>query len=249
MRAKDRPLENDFMSDADFAAKLKAWFSNLSRVLIPGGAFYIWGGYANISNYPVALEYARLFFAQTIIWVKEHPVLTRKDFMGNHEWCFYGWKDGVPHRYCEWCFYGWRKGAGHRFYGPPNVTDVWEVKKVNPQSMVHLTQKPVELAIRAMEYSSRAGENVLDLFGGSGQTLMAAEHVRRRSFSMEIDRPYCDVILTRWQNATGRQATLDGVPFSEVAARRASLHEPAGEAHHTEDTQPERRTDAPARTP
>jgi len=69
--------------------------------------------------------------------------------MGNHEWCFYGWK----------------KGAAHKFYGPTNAPDVWQIKKVNPQSMVHLTEKPVELAVRAMQYSSLAGENVLDLFG------------------------------------------------------------------------------------
>ena len=81
-----------------------------------------------------------LYFSQAIIWVKEHPVLTRKDFMGNH----------------EWCFYGWREGAAHQFFGPNNATDVWSVKKVNPQSMIHLTEKPVELATRAMEYSSQA---------------------------------------------------------------------------------------------
>ena len=72
----------------------------------------------------------------------------------------------------EWCFYGWREGAAHQWFGPTNCTDVWSVKKVNPQSMVHLTEKPCELAVRAMQYSSRAGENVLDLFGGSGSTLM-----------------------------------------------------------------------------
>ena len=68
----------------------------------------------------------------------------------------------------EWCFYGWREGAAHQFFGPNNATDVWSIKKVNPQSMVHLTEKPVELAARALEYSSKPGENVLDLFGGSG---------------------------------------------------------------------------------
>ncbi|MFH0981525.1 MAG: hypothetical protein V2A79_08305 [Planctomycetota bacterium] len=73
-----------------------------------------------------------LYFSQAIIWVKEHPVLTRKDFMGNH----------------EWCFYGWRQGTTHVFLGPNNATDVWSVKKVNPQSMIHLAEKPVELAVR-----------------------------------------------------------------------------------------------------
>src|SRR5690606_11692138 len=82
------------------------------------------------------------------------------------------------------CFYGWREGAGHKFYGPNNATDVWSVKKVNPQSMVHLTEKPVELAVRAMQYSSLKGQNVLDLFGGSGSTLIGAEQTGRRAFLM-----------------------------------------------------------------
>jgi DNA modification methylase len=107
----------------------------------------------------------------------------------------------------EWCFYGWREGAAHQFFGPANAMDVWSVKKVNPQSMVHLTEKPVELASRAIEYSSRPGENVLDLFGGSGSTLIAAEQTGRRAFLMEVDPLYVDVILSRWQQFTGKEAT------------------------------------------
>ncbi len=80
------------------------------------------------------------------------------------------------------------------------------VAKVDPQSMIHLTEKPVELAVRAMQYSSRVGENVLDLFGGSGSTLIAAEQTGRRAFLMEIDPPYCDVIVQRWEKFTGRKA-------------------------------------------
>lgn len=96
LRAKDRPLANDFVSDAEFDHLLAAWFGNLARVLVPGGAFYIWGGYANVGNYPPVLKACDLYFSQAIIWDKQHPVLTRKDFMGAHEWCFYGWKVGMP---------------------------------------------------------------------------------------------------------------------------------------------------------
>src|SRR5262249_5200641 len=142
-----------------FDEMLQAWFANIARVLLPGRSFYIWGGYANCGNYPPVLQKTGLYFSQALIWHKLHPVLTRKDFMGDH----------------EWCFYGWRQGAAHQFYGPANVPDVWPIKKVNPQSMTHLTEKPVELAERAMTYSSRPGENVLDLFGGSGSSLIAAE--------------------------------------------------------------------------
>jgi DNA modification methylase len=80
------------------------------------------------------------------------------------------------------------------------------VKKVNPQSMIHLTEKPVELAVRAMTYSSRPGENVLDLFGGSGSTLIAAEKTGRRAYLMELDSLYCDVIRQRWEEFTGKKA-------------------------------------------
>jgi DNA modification methylase len=87
----------------------------------------------------------------------------------------------------QWCFYSWREGAAHQFFGPNNATDVWSVKKVNPASTIHLTEKPVELAVRAINYSSRPGENVLDLFGGSGSTLIACEQTGRRAFLMELD--------------------------------------------------------------
>ena len=190
LRAKDRPLANDFVSDQEFDRLLAAWFGNIARVLIPGGGFYIWGGYANCANYPPVLKAMELYFSQAVIWIKEHPVLTRKDFMGNHEWCFYGWKEG----------------AAHRFFGPNNVPDTWSIKKVNPQSMVHLTEKPVELARRAIEYSSRPGENVLDLFGGSGSTLIGAEMTGRRAYLMELDPLYCDVIVQRWEKFTGQKA-------------------------------------------
>jgi len=190
MRPKDRPLANDFVSDEAFDKMLAAWFGNIARVLLPGRGFYIWGGYANCGNYPPVLKACELYFSQAVIWVKEHPVLTRKDFMGNH----------------EWCFYGWREGAAHVFLGPNNATDVWSIKKVNPQSMIHLTEKPVELAVRAMQYSSRPGENVLDLFGGSGSTLIAAEQTGRRAYLMELDPPYADVIVQRWEKFTGRKA-------------------------------------------
>ncbi|MDO8945003.1 MAG: DNA methyltransferase [Desulfobacterales bacterium] len=211
MRPKDRPLANDFVSDEAFDELLLAWFGNIARVLQPGRCFYIWGGYANCANYPPVLKACSLYFSQAIIWVKEHPVLTRKDYMGNH----------------EWAFYGWREGAGHKFYGPTNAVDVWAVKKVNPQSMVHLTEKPIELAVRAIQYSSKQGENVLDLFGGSGSTLMGADQIGRHAFLMELDPAYTDVIVMRWQEATGQQATLDGDgrTFDAVAADRGAARD------------------------
>ncbi len=215
MRAKDRPLENDFVTEEAFDEMLLAWFANASRVLKAGGSFYIWGGYANLGNYPAPLKAAGLYFSQGIVWDKQHPVLTRKDFMGAFEICFYGWK----------------KGAGHSFHGPNNATDLWHVKKVNPQSMVHLTEKPVELAVRAIEYSSKPGERVLDLFRGSGSTLIGCEQTDRRGLLMEIDEAYCDVIVNRWEDFTGRKAKRmtgrkprDGRGRGEWGSDRPDVH-------------------------
>lgn len=262
LRPKDRSLANDFLSDADFERRLKAWFGNFSRALVPGGSFYIWGGYANCANYPPALVQSGLYFSQAIIWIKEHPVLTRKDFMGNHEWCFYGWREGGRHR-----FFGprnladvwqvtraWAGGvslgrgvrleardgsrldvlppgsgklqtvrlpeSGMTVYGGNNATDVWSVKKVTNHAAVHLTEKPVELAQRAMRYSSRPGESVLDLFGGSGSTLIAAQQTQRKAFLMELDPLYCDVIVARWEKLTGKKAKRS--PVHKTVNKRAT---------------------------
>jgi len=208
MRPKDRPLANDFIDEAEFDRLLRAWFQNAADALLPGRGFYIWGGYANLANYPSALKECGLYFSQGIVWNKMHPVLTRKDFMGAFELAFYGWKEG----------------AAHEYFGPNNATDLWEIKKLNHTHMVHLTEKPVELAARAIQYSSRPGENVLDFFGGSGSTLIGCEQTGRVNYSMELDELYTDVIVDRWQRLTGKVATLEstGRTFEEVKVERGS---------------------------
>jgi DNA modification methylase len=169
LRAKDRPLENDFVSDEEFERLLHAWFGQMARVLLPGHTAYIWGGYANCANYPPVLKAVGLYFSQAIIWVKEHPVLTRKDFMGNHEWCFYCWKEG----------------AGHRFFGPNNVTDVWSVKKVNPQNMVHLCLHPEALVLTDAGYRPIQSLGIGDrVFSGDG-TFHRVEHVSSHPYTSE----------------------------------------------------------------
>ena len=169
MRAKDRPLDNDALSDADFAVQLRRWFGQAARVLDPGRAFYIWGGYANVKNYPSALEECGLFFHQALIWVKRHPVMGRKDFMGDH----------------EWCFYGWREGAGHVWLGPNNAVDVWEVKKLNHTEMVHLCLHPDASVLTDAGYrpirSLAVGDRVL---AGDGQ-FHGVEHVSSHRYTSE----------------------------------------------------------------
>ncbi|MFV0446371.1 MAG: DNA methyltransferase, partial [Planctomycetaceae bacterium] len=99
LRAKDRPLANDFVSDDEFDRLLDAWFGNIARVLVPGRGFYIWGGYANCGNYPPFLKKHGLYFSQAVIWDKQHPVLTRKDRMGSRvERVSFGWERGTVSR-------------------------------------------------------------------------------------------------------------------------------------------------------
>ena len=193
LRAKDRPLANDFVSDEEFDRLLDAWFGNIVHVLDVGRTAYIWGGYTNLANYPKFLEKHGLYLSQCIVWNKMHPVLTRKDFL-----CAY-----------ELCFYCWKEGAAHKFFGPNNVPDLWDVKKMPSQHTVHLTEKPVELAIRAIQYSSKPGESVLEIFGGSGSTLIACEQTERKCYCMELDELYCDIIVNRWEQFTGKKAVLE----------------------------------------
>ena len=196
LRPKDRPLENDFVSDEAFEKLLHAWFGNIARVLLPGRCFYIWGGYANCGNYPPVLKACELYFSQAIIWVKEHPVLTRKDFMGNH----------------EWAFYGWRAGAGHKFYGPNNAKDVWPIKKVNPQSMVHLPRSLSSLPCSAIQYSSLPGRE------RPGPLRRIGFHADR----LRADQAACvphgigHAVLRRDPAAVGRVRTRRGLRLEET---------------------------------
>ena len=195
MRAKDRPLINDNVSDEEFERLLDAWFGNIVHVLDAGRTAYIWGGYANLANYPQVMKKHRLYLSQCLVWNKLHPVLARKDFLCSYELCFYCWKEG----------------AAHKFFGPNNVPDLWDVKKIASQNTVHLTEKPVELAVRAIQYSSQPGENVLEIFGGSGSTLIACEQTERKCYCMELDELYCDIIVNRWEQFTGKTAVCQKV--------------------------------------
>ncbi len=126
--------------------------------------------------------------------------MTRKNFLGNHEWAFFGWK----------------LGAGHKFYGPKNITDVWSVKKVSPQTMEHLTQKPAELAVRAMQYSSQPARTFSICLGGVDQRSSAQSKQDATLFLMELDPPYCDVIVDRYQRFTGKPAILERTGESPI---------------------------------
>jgi len=125
----------------------------------------------------------------TIVWVKNSLVLGRADYHYRHESIFYGWKPGAAHQ------------------EPPNRKQdtVWEFDRPTA-SKQHPTMKPIDLILRSIENSSRVGDIVLDAFAGSGSVLIACEHSKRQARVIELDPFYCDVILTRWENATGQTA-------------------------------------------
>ena len=147
--------------------------------------------------------------------------MNRMDFMTNHEWAFYGWKPGRGRHFFTPDVTNavdvWQIGdfdtpriqeRYHLVVATRGPSDTWVVKKVSPSAMVHITEKPVELACRAMAYSSKPGQTVLDPFGGSGSTLIAAQKMNRRARLMEIDPRYCDVIVERYQ----QWCAANGVP-------------------------------------
>lgn len=128
-------------------------------------------------------------FSSTVIWVKPALVLSQTDYQSRHEPCMYGWVEG----------------AAHPWQSDRKQTSVWEFGKEHVVG--HTTPKPTAMVAYAVENSSKRGQIVLDLFGGSGSTLIACEKTGRINRSMELDPKYCDVIVRRWQNFTGRRAT------------------------------------------
>jgi DNA modification methylase len=143
-------------------------------------------------------------FSSMIVWVKQSLVLSQTDYQSQHE----------P------CLYGWLEGAAHPWFSDRKQTSVWQFDKERVEG--HTTPKPVALIERAITNSSKSGQVVVDLFGGSGSTLIAAEKNGRVARLMELDPRYCDVIVKRWQDFTGKAATLegDGRTFDEIKAER-----------------------------
>jgi DNA modification methylase len=190
-------IKNDNMSENGFDLFCHDFFENYSNFMKPLSAIYVC--HPDSASAPkIAFEknFAEFFKkASTIIWVKQSAGMGWQDYRAQHEPMLYGWKEG---------------GGKHQFYGDRTETTVWNIKRDNAQNYVHPTQKPVALPVRAIQNSSKEQDIVLDLFGGSGSTLIACEKNNRKARLMELDPKYCDVIrrrYTKWAKENGKPIT------------------------------------------
>lgn len=199
-------IKNDNMEDTAFRRFLTDAFSNAAMVMKPGAPFYIWHADSEGYNFRGACKDAMLRVRQCLIWVKNSLVMGRQDFQWKHEPCLYG-ESEIEEDAHEPCLYGWTEGKKHYFFKNRKQTTVLNFDKP-VKSAEHPTMKPIKLFDYQMQCSSKPGENVLDLFAGSGTTIMAAEQNGRRAFCMEYDPKYTDVIVDRWEKFTGEKAVL-----------------------------------------
>ena len=229
-------IKNDNMKDEDFFQFLYDSLLNMLTVSNPGSPIYICHSDGEGFPFRRAMKESGWLMKQCIIWVKSSLVIGRQDYQWKHEPILYGWKPGAAHRWYggrknttvieDNAQVVIEKQDDHAiihlslglqqlaikvsdyeviFDGDDNHTTVWRIEK--PQrNDVHPTMKPVGLCARAIGNSSKPGEIVLDVFGGSGSTLIAAEQLNRTCYMMELDPIYCDVIIKRWENFTGQKA-------------------------------------------
>lgn len=182
-------IENDNLEGEDFVEFLVKAFSNASSVLKPGGAFYIWHADSKGYEFRLAVKRADWIIRECLIWVKNSMVLGRQDYQWKHEPCLYGWKDGAPHT--------WNSDRSQ--------TTVLEYDKPS-RNDIHPTMKPVPLFEYQVRNSTHKGDNVLDLFAGSGTLGVACEHSGRVAFMMEYDPKYAEAAISRLEEATGATA-------------------------------------------
>ena len=190
--AKHGGIKNDKMSETEGNDFLDA----INSVILTkvDGAFYITFYRLGINKYFASMERTGLKCRSLVIWDKGNHTLSNSDYMSMYEPMFYGWVNN------------------HKFYGGKNGMDIWRIKRTAKNDL-HPTMKPVELVEKAVLDGSAINGIVLDLFGGSGSTLIACEKQNRHARLMELDPKYCDVIVKRWEEFTGKTAQL----LTEVA--------------------------------
>jgi DNA modification methylase len=183
---KPRQILNDKMSTEQFGAFLLAAFQCMASVSEPGCMAYVVMSAQEWGNIMPAMRQAGYHWSSTIIWAKDSLVLSRKDYHTQYEPIWYGWLEGT--RLCP--------------LKDRKQSDLWDIPRPKV-SIEHPTMKPVALVAKAILNSSRSGDTALDLFGGSGTTLIAAEQTERVCFMMELDAKYCDVIVKRYTEQAG----------------------------------------------
>lgn len=217
-------IKNDNMDNKTFREFLIKAFKNISEALKAGGAFYIWFASREHINFEKALNENKLKVRQELIWNKNMFVLGSQDYQWKHEPCLYGWKDGAAHYFIddrtqstviEDKHQDFRKLKKEELinilediYADKTSTTIIEENRPTISDL-HPTMKPIKLLSRLIKNSSRINESVLDLFGGSGSTLIACEQLNRICYMMELDPKYCDVIIKRWETLTGKKAKLE----------------------------------------
>ena len=192
-KTKDKlKIKNDQMGNDNFRQFLTDAFSNADMVMKPGAVFYIWHADSEGYNFRGGACFdAGWTVRQCLIWNKNSMVMGRQDYQWKHEPCLYGWKEG----------------AGHLWASDRKQTTVINFDKPTRNDM-HPTMKPIPLFDYQIKNNTKGGDVVLDLFGGSGTTIMACEQNGRRGYSMEYDPRYVDVIVDRWEKFTGAKAVL-----------------------------------------
>ena len=215
-------IANDNMSSGAFKEFLTKAFRCMYNALKAGAANYVFFAHKETENFMAAYREAGFLYKQELIWVKNSLVLGRSDYQWQHEPCLYGWKDGAAHYFTPdrtlctvvdtWPDFDTMDKASLRdfckrvFSKDAVATDI--IREDEPlRNAEHPTMKPIPLMGRFVRNSTRRGGQVIDLFGGSGSTLMACEQLDRTCRTMEYDPRYCDVIIARWEKFTGRKAT------------------------------------------
>ena len=186
-------IQNDSMGNEDFRQFLLDAYLSAFAVLKPGGAVYVAHADSEGENFRGAMRESGLLVKQCLVWVKSGLVMGRQDYQWKHEPILYGWKEG----------------AAHTWISDRKQTTVLEFNKPS-RNGEHPTMKPVELVEYCLRNHIQAGPSVLDLFGGSGTTMIAAEKIGARAYLMELDPRYCDVIVKRWELLTGKMAVRPG---------------------------------------
>ena len=185
-------IENDNMNETEFYNFLIDAFRNMFESVKYGGSIYVFHADTEGLNFRNAFKAVGFKLAQCLVWVKNTFVMGRQDYQWRHEPILYGWKEG----------------AGHYFVDNRKQSTVLEFDKPS-RNAEHPTMKPIDLLVYLIKNSSKENDIILDLFGGSGSTLIAAEQIQRTCYTMELDPKYCDVIIRRWENLTGQKAILE----------------------------------------